>query len=179
MVIETVLALAGGALMGSRARRPCSGSSRRFGSAARSHATLVTDSTPSSTFGKRLADRVAEVGGSWAFVIAFFVFLLAWTGLNTVALPEADRLDPYPFIFLNLLLSMLAAIQAPIIMMSQNCQAAKDRIEARHDFEVNLKAELEILALHEKLDRLHADHGAQLSALLELLRERIVDRPVT
>ena len=98
-----------------------------------------------------------------------------------MALPEADRLDPYPFIFLNLLLSMLAAIQAPIIMMSQNRQAAKDRIEARHDFEVNLKAELEILALHEKLDRLHADHGAAADALLELLRQRRTtgDRPAT
>lgn len=127
-----------------------------------------------SKFGDRLADRVAEIGGSWGFVSAFGVFLLVWALLNLLILPHADRFDPYPFIFLNLILSMLAAIQAPIIMMSQNRQSAKDRIEARHDFEVNLKAELEILTLHEKLDRLHQEHGAQLAALRALLEGRAV-----
>ena len=125
-----------------------------------------------SKFGDRLADRVADIGGSWGFVSAFGVFLLVWALLNLLVLPHANRFDPYPFIFLNLVLSMLAAIQAPIIMMSQNRQTAKDRIEARHDFEINLKAELEILTLHEKLDRLHQEHGAQLAALRALLEAR-------
>ncbi len=124
-----------------------------------------------STFGDRLSDRVAQVGGSWAFVIGFGVFLALWACLNLIVLPQHFRFDPYPFIFLNLLLSMLAAIQAPIIMMSQNRQSAVDRMESRHDFEVNLKAELEIMALHEKLDKLHEEHGAQLAALVRLLTQ--------
>lgn len=111
------------------------------------------------TVGDRLADRVASVGGSWGFVIGFGVFLATWALLNTL-LPAPDRYDPYPFIFLNLLLSMLAAIQAPIIMMSQNRQAAKDRVSARLDYEVNLKAELEIAALHAKVDRLLAERAS-------------------
>ena len=106
------------------------------------------------SLGERLADRVAVIGGSWAFIGGFAFALVAWTGLNGWAL--AHPFDPYPFIFLNLLLSMLAAIQAPIIMMSQNRQAATDRRQARRDFEINLKAELEILALHAKLDQLLA-----------------------
>jgi uncharacterized membrane protein len=106
------------------------------------------------TLGERLADRVAAFGGSWAFIGIFAAVLLAWVALNAAVLPVADRIDPYPFIFLNLILSMLAAVQAPIIMMSQNRQAAKDRIAAAHDYEVNLKAELEIMSLHEKLDDL-------------------------
>jgi len=105
------------------------------------------------TFGERLADRVATIGGSWGFIIGFGLFLLAWAALNTVVLVR-DAFDPYPFIFLNLMLSMLAAIQAPIIMMSQNRQAAKDRLEARLDYETNLRAEAEIAALHEKIDML-------------------------
>ena len=175
MVVETVLALAGGALLGSRSRDTV----QRVFQAFRERSPIARDVghefDSDASFGKWLADRVAEIGGSWAFVIGFFIFLVVWTALNTVGLPEAYRLDPYPFIFLNLILSMLAAIQAPIIMMSQNRQAAKDRIAARHDFEVNLKAELEILALHEKLDRLHADHGAQLTELLEQLRQSADD----
>ena len=104
--------------------------------------------------GERLADRVAAIGGSWAFITGFAVALVAWAGLNGWALTRP--FDPYPFIFLNLLLSMLAAVQAPIIMMSQNRLAATDRRQARRDFEINLKAELEILALHSKLDQLLA-----------------------
>ena len=122
-----------------------------------------------ATFGERMADRVAKIGGSWGFVSGFGLFLVAWACLNVFALPPPDQFDPYPFIFLNLLLSMLAAIQAPIIMMSQNRQASKDRIESHYDYEVNLRAELEILSLHEKLDRLHQEHGAQLAALRQLL----------
>jgi uncharacterized membrane protein len=117
------------------------------------------------TFGARLADRVAEIGGSWSFVIAFGVVLLAWVVLNSVAL--ASPFDPYPYILLNLFLSMLAAAQAPIIMMSQNRQAAKDRLQATHDYEVNLKAEFEIMALHEKLDEMRNKDLAELIGQLK------------
>lgn len=112
-----------------------------------------------TTFGERLADRVAEIGGSWAFVSSFGVFLVVWAVLNLVILQGQARFDPYPFIFLNLILSMLAAIQAPIIMMAQNRQAEKDRLTTRMDYEINVKAEHEItllrlhlLQLHDKLD---------------------------
>ncbi len=105
------------------------------------------------SFGDRLADSIARVGGSWGFIIGFFVFLVFWSGVNTIVL-ATRAFDPYPFIFLNLVLSMLAAIQAPVIMMSQNRQAARDRLDAEHDYEVNLKSEIEIMALHEKLDEL-------------------------
>ena len=113
-----------------------------------------------TTFGERLADRVAEIGGSWAFVSSFGVFLVVWAVLNLVILQGQARFDPYPLIFLNLILSMLAAIQAPIIMMAQNRQAEKDRLTTRMDYEVNVKAEHEIAnlrlhlkQLHEKFDR--------------------------
>jgi uncharacterized membrane protein len=105
------------------------------------------------TFGERLADRVAAIGGSWSFIIGFGLFLVAWAALNTLVL-AARAFDPFPFIFLNLMLSMLAALQAPIIMMSQNRQAAKDRLEARLDYETNLRSEAEIAGLHEKIDLL-------------------------
>jgi uncharacterized membrane protein len=116
-------------------------------------------------FGNWLADRVAEVGGSWGFVIAFGGVLLVWILLNSAAL--AAPFDPYPYILLNLFLSMLAAIQAPIIMMSQNRQSAKDRLQATHDYEVNLKAEIEIMALHEKLDELRNKDLAELIGQLK------------
>jgi uncharacterized membrane protein len=106
-----------------------------------------------ATFGDRLADRVAAVGGSWGFIIAFAVVLFGWMVLNSDVLGHFGLVfDPYPFIFLNLMLSTLAAIQAPIIMMSQNRQAAKDRLSASLDYETNLRAELDILRLHHKLD---------------------------
>ncbi|MGO4135546.1 DUF1003 domain-containing protein [Rhizobium brockwellii] len=104
-----------------------------------------------ASFGERIADSIARIGGSWSFIIAFFVFLTAWTVINTIIL-VSGAFDPYPFVFLNLILSMLAAIQAPIIMMSQNRQAERDRFEAAKDYEVNLKAELEVLSLHQKID---------------------------
>ena len=107
------------------------------------------------TVGQKLADRVAVVGGSWGFIISFGAFLIGWALLNGVLLAN-HALDPYPFMFLNLMLSMLAAFQAPIIMMSQNRQAAKDRMAAALDYEVNLKAEFSIAELHTKLDRLQA-----------------------
>ncbi|NTF32107.1 DUF1003 domain-containing protein [Rhizobium skierniewicense] len=119
----------------------------------------------SSTVGERLADSIARIGGSWAFIISFMVFLVVWTIINTVVL-TTRAFDPYPFVFLNLILSMLAAIQAPIIMMSQNRQGTRDRFEAAKDYEVNLKAELEVLSLHDKID-------SKVLAELALLREDI------
>ena len=104
-----------------------------------------------ASLGERLADGIARVGGSWAFIVSFLLFLVVWTLINTIFL-ASRAFDPYPFVFLNLILSMLAAIQAPIIMMSQNRQAERDRFEAAKDYEVNLKAELEVLSLHQKID---------------------------
>jgi uncharacterized membrane protein len=104
------------------------------------------------TFGQRIADRVAAFGGSWTFIILFGVVLVTWIGINSAML--AWRFDPFPYILLNLLLSMIAALQAPVIMMSQNRQASKDRLDAAHDYEVNMRAELEIASLHEKWDHL-------------------------
>ncbi len=109
------------------------------------------------TFGHQLADRVAAVGGSWGSIITFFVLLVGWMLLNTDILAHWNgAFDPYPFIFLNLMLSMLAAIQAPVIMMSQNRQAYKDRVAASLDYEVNLRAELDLVRLHEKINQLVA-----------------------
>ena len=105
------------------------------------------------TFGQRLADRVASFGGSWTFIIIFGGTLVAWMALNSVVL-AAEAFDPYPYILLNLALSTLASVQAPIIMMSQNRQTEKDRISQANAFEVNLKTELAIQHLHEKVDRL-------------------------
>lgn len=114
----------------------------------------------SYTFGERLADKVASFGGSWTFLILFAAAIIGWVVLNSVML--AGGFDPYPYILLNLFLSMLASVQAPIIMMSQNRLAAKDRLTAAHDYEVNLKAEIEIMALHEKLDEIRAKDIAEL-----------------
>jgi uncharacterized membrane protein len=102
---------------------------------------------------QRLADGVAQIGGSWTFIFAFLAVLVVWVAINSPLMRALGVVfDPYPFIFLNLILSMLAAIQAPIIMMSQNRAAQKDRAEAEHDYAVNLRAELEILRLHDRLD---------------------------
>jgi uncharacterized membrane protein len=107
------------------------------------------------TLGQRMADRIAAFGGSWPFILIFLAFLSGWMVLNTGILqPRHEAFDPYPYILLNLILSTLAALQAPVIMMSQNRQAARDRLNAANDYEVNLKAEMEIRALHEKLDAL-------------------------
>jgi uncharacterized membrane protein len=108
----------------------------------------------------RLADTVARIGGSWNFIFGFAACLAAWMGANLVLAVFHEAPDPYPFIFLNLLLSMVAALQAPIIMMSQNRQSAKDRAAAEHDYVVNLRAELEIMLLHDKLDALSGDVAA-------------------
>jgi uncharacterized membrane protein len=107
------------------------------------------------TFGERIADLVARFGGSWTFIIWFMVFLFAWMGVNTVWILAAPP-DPFPYIFLNLILSCLAALQAPVIMMSQNRQASKDRLQADQDYAVNIKAEFAIQQLHRKLDEMRA-----------------------
>jgi len=118
------------------------------------------------TPGQRLADRVASFGGSWPFIILFLAVMAAWIIINTLILAEWNHtFDPYPYILLNLVLSMLAAIQAPVIMMSQNRHAEKDRIDAAFDYEVNLKAELEIMSLHQKLDMLTQEQWSELLAV--------------
>ncbi len=118
------------------------------------------------TFGQRAADAVARFGGSWIFIAIFAALLVAWVGLNSYFLVRShEDFDPYPYILLNLFLSMLAAIQAPIILMSQNRHAERDRLDAAHDYEVNLKAELEIMLLHEKMDLLRQEQWVHLLSL--------------
>lgn len=119
-----------------------------------------------ATFGERIADKVASFGGSWPFIGLFLGFILGWIGLNSILLARSNgAFDPYPYIMLNLVLSMVAALQAPVIMMSQNRQSAKDRLDAAHDYEINLKAELEILSLHEKVDALRTEQWKELVAI--------------
>lgn len=119
-----------------------------------------------TTPGQRAADAVAAFGGSWVFIGLFAAVLLAWVILNSVILATYDKsFDPYPYILLNLFLSMLASLQAPIILMSQNRQAEIDRLNAEHDYEVNLKAELEIMLLHEKVDLLREGQWSELLAI--------------
>ena len=115
--------------------------------------TEVEEDEKEITFGQKLADKVAEFGGSWGFIIFFMTFLVAWILLNVFWLSH-HGFDPYPFILLNLILSCIAAIQAPVIMMSQNRQEEKDRDRAKKDYKINLKSELEIRELHEKIDHL-------------------------
>lgn len=124
------------------------------------------------TLGDKIADKVADFGGSWTFIIIFFSFLFIWMGVNVFVLYNKP-FDPYPFILLNLILSCLAAIQAPIIMMSQNRQEAKDRLRSQYDYQVNLKAELEIRLLHEKVDHLLMHQGQKLLELQQFQVEML------
>jgi uncharacterized membrane protein len=119
------------------------------------------------TFGQHLSDRLADSAGSWGFIITFFGVLVLWIIINTVVL-VFRHFDPYPFILLNLVLSCLAAIQAPVILMSQNRQEARDRLRAEHDYRVNLKAELEIRNLHEKIDHLLKNQWQRLLEIQEI-----------
>lgn len=120
--------------------------------------------------GQRAADVVTAFGGSWVFVGLFGAVMVAWIGVNALLVSSGGAtFDPYPFILLNLFLSMLAAVQAPIILMSHNRQSERDRVSAGHDYEVNLKAELEIMSLHDKLDDLRQKQWAQL---LDIQREQ-------
>jgi uncharacterized membrane protein len=125
-----------------------------------------------SSTGDHIADTIARVGGSWTFILGFLAFLAVWVAANAWLLGR-ETFDPYPFVFLNLVLSMLAALQAPIIMMSQNRQAARDRLDATHDYEVNLKAEIEIMALHEKLDELRHREVQALSATVTAMAAQL------
>jgi uncharacterized membrane protein len=131
------------------------------------------------TIGQRLADQIAEFGGSWTFICSFGGFILVWVVINTVVL-LARPFDPYPFILLNLFLSCLAALQAPIIMMSQNRQESRDRLRSENDYRVNLKAELEIRHLHEKLDHLLQHQWERLMEIqqiqIELMNELTTDK---
>lgn len=122
------------------------------------------------TMGERLSDKLADIAGSWIFIISFLGILVLWIGLNSFVL-FAKPFDPYPFILLNLVLSCLAAIQAPIILMSQNRQEAKDRLRAAYDYQVNLKAELEIRHLHEKMDHLLMHQWQRLLEIQQIQTE--------
>ena len=116
--------------------------------------------------GQRLADKVASFGGSWTFIISFFIILTAWILYNSMA-PKGDNFDPYPFILMNLVLSCIAALQAPVIMMSQNRQEEKDRKRSENDYLINLKAELELRSLHQKMDLLLQDEVRSISEVQE------------
>ena len=126
------------------------------------------------TFGQKLADSVAVFGGSWTFIITFFSFILFWIIINIWFL-ATQPFDPFPFILLNLILSCLAAIQAPIIMMSQNRQEQKDRQRSEHDYKINLKAELEIKLLSEKIDHLLAHQNKKLLEIQEVQTDYLED----
>lgn len=128
---------------------------------------IETEFDQKKTLGEKLADKIATFGGSWIFLIIFAIFIVLWILLNTVVL-WVYPVDPYPFILLNLVLSCLAAIQAPIIMMSQNRQEAKDRLRSQHDYQINLKAELEIRHLHEKMDHLLSNQWERLTQIQEI-----------
>ncbi len=136
--------------------------------------TELEETDDNRTFGQRVADRVATFGGSWTFIISFMCFLFCWIGINVFFLYNKG-FDPYPFILLNLILSCIAALQAPIIMMSQNRQEEKDRERAKKDFIVNLKAEKEIRLLQDKLDHILKHQHQELIEIqqtqIELLKE--------
>jgi uncharacterized membrane protein len=144
----------------------------------------IDDDNPERTFGQRIADKVASFGGSWTFIISFGTFLLIWILINVFWLAN-KAFDPYPFILLNLILSTIAAIQAPVIMMSQNRQEEKDRDRAKKDYMVNLKAEMELRMLHEKIDHLIIDqqqevleiHKVQIDLMNDILKriEKMAD----
>lgn len=129
---------------------------------------------PEANFGQRLADKIAQFGGSWTFIVAFFSFILIWMGINIILLTK-ESFDPYPFILLNLILSCLAAIQAPIIMMSQNRQEQKDRQRSEQDYKINLKAELEIKLLSEKIDHLLINQNKKLLEIQEIQTDYLED----
>lgn len=146
--------------------------------AIRDNAILSENIEPETTsklnIGQKLADKIAEFGGSWTFIIVFFSFLIVWMSINVWMLTKKP-FDPYPFILLNLILSCLAAIQAPIIMMSQNRQEQKDRLRAEHDYKINLKAELEIKLLSEKIDHLIIHQNKKLLEIQEMQIDYLED----
>jgi uncharacterized membrane protein len=127
-----------------------------------------------ATFGQQVADRIASFGGSWTFILSFFSFLAVWMMIN-VWLLTSRPFDPYPFILLNLILSCLAAIQAPIIIMSQNRKEEKDRHRSEHNYKINLKAEIEIRLLHEKIDHLIVHQNQRLLEIQQLQSDYLED----
>jgi uncharacterized membrane protein len=133
-----------------------------------------TEYLGSTSKGDKIADVVAKFGGSWNFIIIFFVILVAWILINTYIL-IFRAFDPYPFILLNLILSCMAAIQAPIIMMSQNRQETKDRIRSENDYKVNLKAEIEIRTLHDKIDHLLLEQWSRMMKIQEVQLDMLED----
>lgn len=135
---------------------------------------IVDKKETALTIGQKVADKVAMFGGSWTFIISFFAFLLLWVFVNIYVIAQKP-FDPYPFILLNLILSCLAAIQAPIIMMSQNRQDEKDRLRAEHDYKINLKAELEIKLLSEKIDHLLVHQNKKLLEIQEVQTDYLDD----
>jgi len=135
---------------------------------------IEEDFEESLTFGQRMADHIAKFGGSWTFIVCFFTFILGWMGLNSWILIN-HAFDKYPYMALNLILSCIAAIQAPIIMMSQNRQGEKDRQRSEHDYKINLKAELEIKLLHEKLDHLMIHQNKRLLEIQEIQSDYLED----
>lgn len=141
---------------------------------SRSTITAKLEEETAITFGQRIADRVASFGGSWKFIISFGIILLLWISANAILLKNKG-FDPYPFILLNLILSCLAALQAPVIMMSQNRQEEKDRDRARKDYMINLKSELEIRMLHEKIDHLIMHQQQELIEIQKVQVEMMND----
>jgi len=140
----------------------------------KSFVSKVEDEVDNRTFGQVIADKVADFGGSWTFIISFFIFILIWIGSNVYLLLNKG-FDPYPFILLNLILSCLAALQAPVIMMSQNRQEEKDRERAKKDYMINLKSELEIRMLDEKLDHLIMHQQQELIEIQKVQIEMMND----
>ncbi|HEY9211391.1 MAG TPA: DUF1003 domain-containing protein [Ancylobacter sp.] len=128
----------------------------------------------SRTFGERASDLIASFGGSWTFILSFCAFIVVWMCIN-IAIASAERFDPYPFILLNLVLSCVAALQAPVIMMSQRRQEAKDRSRSENDYRVNLKAELEIRHLHEKIDHMLTSQWKRLAEIQSIQIELMED----
>ena len=153
---------------------------RQVAESMATHETLAENTDEefedAATLGERWSDHLASFGGSWTFIIIFAVVLAVWMMFNMVA-AEWDRFDAYPFILLNLVLSTLAALQAPIIMMSQKRQEAKDRLRSQNDYRVNLKAELEIRHLHEKMDHLISRQWQRLAEIQQMQIEIMNDLP--
>lgn len=135
---------------------------------------IQEDIEAQTTFGQRLADKIASFGGSWTFILSFFGFIMIWILINVWVLIQKP-FDPYPFILLNLILSCLASLQAPIIMMSQNRQEEKDRQRSEHDYQINLKAELEIKLLSEKIDHLLVQQNKKLLEIQEIQTDYLED----
>lgn len=143
-------------------------------SSDKSFVSKVEDEIDNRTFGQLVADKVAAFGGSWTFIIAFFVFITIWIGSNIFIFVNKE-FDPYPFILLNLILSCIAALQAPVIMMSQNRQEEKDRERAKKDYMINLKSELEIRMLDDKLDHLIMHQQQELIEIQKVQIEMMND----